>query len=449
MKYLVALLGVALLPLCGTSLWAEEAKPDAKATAESDAGTKACLALAEDAKRDESKLTEETKKKYEAECPLNKGAPLKALKKLTDGETEPAEETAEGKSKKTVPAGSSEVAPNEKSDAEAVAAAQGTLGNKTALEKLEQGFFPTNRRDAAAHLLAACRGMTVANGSPRLMSEEACANTLTTINKESSFRPTAQNPESSAYGLGQYINGTWRKECQKYLNTTQADCADKRDDAHAQMLVLSRSTQERLDKFNNGSLDCRGLSFGACNYAIYHHSGSWRVQEYVNRGLSYYNTTAGASQAVYRDAFARLSTDSPDTVMASMPLTRVPVGTYAANRAASGGAGRSYTIGGGTFTDDTVGGSMTGFNPMWQEQAMAPPSQNLPILFGPLPTTNTPATAPVNPTTGLKPNEINKGRIGGFEPTTEAAKRAEEEKAKLEETLRGSPNLRACDLMKC
>ncbi len=57
---------------------------------------KACLILAEDAKRDESKLTDEAKQKYEEQCPQTKGAPLKPLKALNPAEaaSEPTEANA-------------------------------------------------------------------------------------------------------------------------------------------------------------------------------------------------------------------------------------------------------------------------------------------------------------------------------------------------------------------
>jgi hypothetical protein len=424
---------LALMPLA--PLWAEE--PSAEKNP-------ACKALDEDKARDESKLTEETKKKYEQACKQGQelgAVPLKELKPDQDSETAPEAKVASDDS-----GGNDEAQPKAETEdqagalpvAEPEAQARDTL-SKTALQRLQEGYFPTDRRNAATHLLAACRSMTVAENSPRLVSEQACANTLATINMESAFRPFAQNPGSSAYGLGQYINGTWRAECAKYMGLSQADCAEKRDDPYTQAAVLARSTQERLDKFNAGRLDCRGLDFATCNYAIYHHSGSWGVQEYVNRGISHYNQTAGASQAVYRDAFGRLSGENPEAVMASMPMTRVQPGQYAATR--GGGSGQTYTIGGGTFTNDTVGGSMTGYNPAWQAEALAPPSQNIPTFFGQQPLRTS------LPTGALTPNRQGQDiRIGAFEQLTEEQqKKLAEEANKKAETEKFMERLRTTD----
>lgn len=49
------------------------------------------------------------------------------------------------------------------------------------------------------------------------------------IRRESGWNPTAQNPHSTAYGIGQFLNSTWETVgCEKTSNAqTQLDCMVK------------------------------------------------------------------------------------------------------------------------------------------------------------------------------------------------------------------------------
>jgi murein DD-endopeptidase MepM/ murein hydrolase activator NlpD len=75
-----------LLALVAVPIWANEGSEEATKTNE-----KACTALAEDAKRDESKLTEEAKQKHLDNCPQFQAVPLKELKASKDTEARPTE----------------------------------------------------------------------------------------------------------------------------------------------------------------------------------------------------------------------------------------------------------------------------------------------------------------------------------------------------------------------
>lgn len=77
-----------LLGLVASPAWANEGGEEA-----SKAENSACAALAEDAKRDESKLTDATKATYTEQCNAFKAKPLKALNEASDNEEAPSNPT--------------------------------------------------------------------------------------------------------------------------------------------------------------------------------------------------------------------------------------------------------------------------------------------------------------------------------------------------------------------
>jgi murein DD-endopeptidase MepM/ murein hydrolase activator NlpD len=81
-----------LFALVALPVWANEGSEEA-----TKANEKACAALAEDAKRDESKLTEEAKQKHLDNCPQFGAVPLKKLEATKSDEATSAEESGKGK----------------------------------------------------------------------------------------------------------------------------------------------------------------------------------------------------------------------------------------------------------------------------------------------------------------------------------------------------------------
>ncbi|MFO0500301.1 MAG: hypothetical protein ACK5YK_01295 [Pseudomonadota bacterium] len=202
-----------------------------------------------------------------------------------------------------------------------------------------------DRKSNATFYLSYCKEQGYPN--------EVCAQALKIMNRESAFNTTA-NPKASghpdclgatkcsAFGLGQYIDSTWKSACSKHLNISQAQCMDPniRANPKAQADVLIKDINDEYQKYIAGRSDNRGLDFGAYYYGVIHHSGSWEGQ--VEKGLRYYRSTFGDDNALFSAAANSLGMNPTEIAQ----LTLKTAGNYLPANYFSTGSGSGTASGG-------------------------------------------------------------------------------------------------------
>jgi hypothetical protein len=174
------------------------------------------------------------------------------------------------------------------------AAAQGTLA-RPLKEQLRNGDITTKNDMKRA---------VYQRGKELEYSEKVIQTAMGTIDRESGFDPSAKNPSSSAYGLGQYINSTWKANCRA------AGTSCVRTDVIAQMDTLLYDTNKRYQKYLASPSINRKFNFETYDYVV-HYQGSFKVgtQRY-REALTHLNKTLPSGQRAY--AFAAASYNGGD-----------------------------------------------------------------------------------------------------------------------------------------
>lgn len=175
----------------------------------------------------------------------------------------------------------------------------------TATELMASGKIPASAADRAALVLQYARekGMT---------DEETQALMQLIYRENASLNPTAKNPTSSAYGIGQYIDSTWNSRCTQFGD---------RSSFKAQVDCLINDTHNRYVAYTSGKQTCGGTSFDTCNY-IQHYAGSYSAaaaaKGYIADALNVIQGSAGAAAKFYATAASALGSGSVASILASM-----------------------------------------------------------------------------------------------------------------------------------
>jgi len=186
--------------------------------------------------------------------------------------------------------------------------------NGTATARLQAGQWPTNVQDLVT--------LAVAYMRERGYSEAVIQEVVMTINRESGWNYLAKADSTSASGLGQYIDGTWRTSAARCW----VDAASGRWSPIAQIEVLACDKNQLYQKYAAGTLDCGGtnISFNACSY-VYHYAGSWdrNRPDRIQYALNYFNKTYQGGANQYAQAASTLGGGDVNSILAGMPVSQV------------------------------------------------------------------------------------------------------------------------------
>ncbi|PZP40329.1 MAG: hypothetical protein DI585_01250 [Pseudomonas fluorescens] len=188
-----------------------------------------------------------------------------------------------------------------------IAQAQAQLSNQ-ATKMMESGQWPDSVADRKKLAMQYLR--------EKGYREEVVQQVMSTLYKENNtLDPNLCNPTSSACGLGQYINSTWKS----------GNSAADRWDVQAQLDRLATDVNKRYDNYISGKQTCGGIDLTSCLYGQ-HYAGSYS-QAAINNGTfaDSLKISAGknaSSMADYAKVASSLGGGDVNSILASMKTTQ-------------------------------------------------------------------------------------------------------------------------------